>query len=88
VVACHSKLCALLLYNKIGKVLLTGELVPEAQAIVKKTKANDDLPARLCLAKGYRQLVVLVPDLRYFAPYRFPGFIKGSRFGVCYRKVV
>ena len=74
-VAGHGKLREFFLDLEVSKIVLQGELIAEAQAVV--VQAETDLHhGAACLFQADEHFVVMVPDLCFFAPDRLPGFIE------------
>ena len=87
-VARHSKLGTFFLDNKVVQVLLQRELVTEAETVVKEAETNDDIAVLRLLIQRYGHFIIVVTDLFYFTPHRFPGFIKRRGFGTGQSKSV
>ncbi len=62
-------------YLEVGQFVINRELVPEAQTVVVEAETDVHGFAGLLLETD-QQFVVMIPDLRLFAPDRFPGFIE------------
>ena len=77
-VAGHGKLRVLLLDDEVVEVVLLGELVAQAHAVVVDAEADDDVAVAGLLKEVDRHLVVVVADGRGLAPYGLPGLIKGG----------
>ena len=83
----HSVLRELVLDYKIGKVVLLGELVAEAQAVVKDAEAEQHSSA-LFIFKGDRQFIIMVADFGFFSPDRLPSLVKGGTLRLLQGKTV
>jgi hypothetical protein len=72
-----SEPCKLFLYDEVVKILLSRELIAEAESVVIETE-TDGHPA-FCrgLHEVYEKFVVIVPDLGLLTPYRLPGLVEG-----------
>ena len=80
-VARHGELRVLLLDDKVHQILLPGELVAQAHAVVVDAEADVHVAVGLGLAKLNQQFVVVVADVLHLAPDGLPGFIEGGRGG-------
>ena len=76
-IACHGKLCMLLLDYEIVKAFLLRELIAQAHTIIIHTEADSDVTLGRCLIQVYLHLVIVVADGSSLAPYWLPGFIEG-----------
>ena len=87
-VARHGKLRMFLLDDKVHQVLLPGELVAQAHAVVVDAEADVHIAVRLGLTKLHQQFVIVVADVLHLAPDRLPGLVKGRRRGLHHFKTV
>ena len=82
VVARHSELRDLVLYDEVFEPFLLRELVAEAEAVVVEPEADDHdrlrafLVSRILLERD-SQLIVVVADVAFLAPDRLPRLIEG-----------
>ena len=76
-VAGHGKLREFFLDLEVRKVVLQRELIAEAQAVVVQAETDLHHSAALLL-QADEHFVVMVPDLRFFTPDRFPCFIEAG----------
>ena len=72
------KLALLFLNNKIGEVLLAGELVSEAKTIVEDAEANRYLAVVLLLVQSYEHFIIVVAYLCLLAPNGNPRLVEGG----------
>ena len=77
-VARHGKLRVFLLDDEVVEVVLLGELVAQAHAVVVDAEADDDMAVARLLKEVDGHLVVVVADGRGLAPHGLPGLVKGS----------
>ena len=83
-VACHGELAQFFFNNEVSKFLLLGELIAETNTLVIDSKAQVHLPMSGSLFQGHQEFVVVVKDLTFFPPYRFPCFLEGSLLSINY----
>ena len=76
VVPRHGKFRELIGHLEIREGVLHGEFVAEAQTVVVQAETDVHVHA-VFPAQLHQQLVVVVADLRLFAPYGLPGLVKG-----------
>ena len=77
-VSCESELGKLFLDDEIAELLLVRELVAETETVVVKTETDRHLPLCRRLDEVHEKLVVIVADLSFLSPYRFPCLVEGS----------
>ena len=82
-VTSKGKLRQLVFYHKIGERVFHGELVSESQTIVVKPESDLHHCGLLSLffqwlLQGYKELVVMVANVGFLAPYRLPSLIEGA----------
>ena len=82
VVASHSKLRALLLYNEIIEIGLLWKFVAKAHAVVIDTEAENHDTVRLTLFQRNCQLVIVVAYLMRLSPYRLPCLVESRFLGI------
>ena len=87
-VASHGKLSTLLLNHEIVQVLLQRELITEAHTIVEQTEADNDVPILRLLVERHSQLIIVVTDLLYFTPYRFPSLVESGSLCILHREAI
>ena len=76
VVARHGKLGMFFLDDEVVEVLLQGEFVAEAQAVVEEAEAEDDVTVLCLLVERHSHLVVVVADFLLFSPDGLPGLVE------------
>ena len=74
-VSCHPELCHFVQHGEIPQIGLLRELIPESQTVIKKSESQHHVDT--ILFKGQGKFVVMVADLRFLSPDRFPGTVKG-----------
>ena len=72
------KLALLFLNNKIGKILLVGELISESQAVIEHAEANRYLAVVLLLVQSYEHFIIVVAYLCFLAPNGNPRLVEGG----------
>ena len=77
-VASHGELAVLFFDDEVGQVLLFGELIAEAEPIVKESEAKTDEAVVFGLVEGDAEFVVVVTDAAFFSPNGSPGLVKGG----------
>ena len=78
VVSGQRKLALLFLNNKIGKILLAGELISESQAVIEHAEANRYLAVVLLLVQSYEHFIIVVAYLCLLAPNGNPRLVEGG----------
>ena len=80
-IASHSKLCMLILYNKVVQFWLLWEFVTKAHSIVINTETDNNVTLAAWLIEVYFQLIVVVTNGSSLTPNRLPGLIKICSLG-------
>ena len=81
-IAGHSKLRMFFFYNEVIQILLLRELIAEPQAIIIKTKTNNQITILRLLIQGNSHFIIMVADRFHLSPHRFPCFIKSRSFNI------
>ena len=87
VVSGQRKLALLFLNNKIGKILLAGELISESQAVIEHAEANRYLAVVLLLIQSYEHFIIVVAYLCLLAPNGNPRLVEGGCLYLSYAEV-
>ena len=64
------------LYDEVVQILLAWEFITEAESVVVEAETDGHLPFGGSLDKVHEELVVVVADLSFLAPYRLPGLVE------------
>ena len=81
-VARHSKLRALFFDGEVGQILLRGELVTEAESVIKQSEADNNIAIIFRLFERYSHFVIMIANAAFFAPNGLPSFIESGGFGL------
>ena len=78
----EGKLRMFFFYNEVIQILLLRELIAEPQAIIIKTKTNNQITILRLLIQGNSHFIIMVADRFHLSPHRFPCFIKSRSFNI------